>query len=169
MVKEITTSGASRNTSRLPALYEFLNPGRAERQENRQAHGITVHLLHARPSARPRPAGSCLTVPHVVLGTGLREPLFLVLFLVSFSFGHETCGTLAPRPGTEPTPTALEGEVLTTGQPGSPGKPISCFFTRGKWSIKTDQGRIARRLLSVYKEVTKKWFEVRARGMKGQV
>ena len=33
-------------------------------------------------------------------------------------FGHEACGILAPRPGIEPAPTALEGEVLTTGPPG---------------------------------------------------
>ena len=30
-------------------------------------------------------------------------------------FGHEACGILAPRPGIEPAPPALEGEVLTTG------------------------------------------------------
>ena len=30
-------------------------------------------------------------------------------------FGHETCGILAPRPGIEPAPPALESEVLTTG------------------------------------------------------
>ena len=33
-------------------------------------------------------------------------------------FGREACGILAPRPGTEPAPAALEGEVLTTGPPG---------------------------------------------------
>ena len=39
-------------------------------------------------------------------------------------FGHEVCGILAPRPGIEPVPPALEappaleGEVLTTGLPG---------------------------------------------------
>ena len=33
-------------------------------------------------------------------------------------FGHEACGILAPRPGIEPAPPALEGEVLTTGPPG---------------------------------------------------
>ena len=33
-------------------------------------------------------------------------------------FGHEACGILAPRPGIEPAPSALEGEVLTTGSPG---------------------------------------------------
>ena len=33
-------------------------------------------------------------------------------------FGHEACGILAPWPGIEPTPPALEGEVLTTGLPG---------------------------------------------------
>ena len=33
-------------------------------------------------------------------------------------FGREACGILAPRPGIEPAPPALEGEVLTTGLPG---------------------------------------------------
>ena len=33
-------------------------------------------------------------------------------------FGHEACAILAPRPGIEPAPPALEGEVLTTGPPG---------------------------------------------------
>ena len=30
----------------------------------------------------------------------------------------EACGILAPWPGMEPTPPALEGEVLTTEPPG---------------------------------------------------
>ena len=34
-------------------------------------------------------------------------------------------GILAPQPGIEPTPPALEGEVLTTG-PG--GKSLICYF-----------------------------------------
>ena len=33
-------------------------------------------------------------------------------------FGHEACGILAPQPGVEPAPPALEGEVPTTGLPG---------------------------------------------------
>ena len=33
-------------------------------------------------------------------------------------FGQEACGILALRPGMVPTFSALEGEVLTTGQPG---------------------------------------------------
>ena len=33
-------------------------------------------------------------------------------------FGQEACGILATWPGIEPTPLALEGEVLTTGLPG---------------------------------------------------
>ena len=33
-------------------------------------------------------------------------------------FDHGGCGVLAPWPGIEPTPSALEGEVLTTEQPG---------------------------------------------------
>ena len=35
-----------------------------------------------------------------------------------WSFGHEACGVLASWPGIEPSPSALEGEVLTTGPPG---------------------------------------------------
>ena len=27
-------------------------------------------------------------------------------------FGHKACGILAPQPGTEPAPAALEGEVF---------------------------------------------------------
>ena len=33
-------------------------------------------------------------------------------------FGQEACGILAPRPGIEPAPPGLEGEVLATGPPG---------------------------------------------------
>ena len=33
-------------------------------------------------------------------------------------FGSEACGILAPWPGIKPTPSALEGQVLTTGPPG---------------------------------------------------
>ena len=42
------------------------------------------------------------------------------LYFFSLSFGHEARGILTPRPGIEPTPPALEGEVLTTGPPGKP-------------------------------------------------
>ena len=34
-------------------------------------------------------------------------------------FGREACGILAPQPGIEPATPALEGEVLTTGLPGT--------------------------------------------------
>ena len=37
-------------------------------------------------------------------------------FMFWFS-GHEACGVLAPWPGIEPLPPALEGEVLTTEPP----------------------------------------------------
>ena len=40
-------------------------------------------------------------------------------FCFMFCFlGHEACEILAPHPGIEPAPPALEGEVLTTGLPG---------------------------------------------------
>ena len=33
-------------------------------------------------------------------------------------YGQETRGILAPQPGTQPAPPALEGEVITSGHPG---------------------------------------------------
>ena len=33
-------------------------------------------------------------------------------------FGFQACGILVPQPGVEPTPSALEVEVLTPGPPG---------------------------------------------------
>ena len=44
-------------------------------------------------------------------------------------FGHETCGILAPRPGTKPAIPALEGKVLTTGPLGK-----SLFFLLKRYS-----------------------------------
>ena len=35
-------------------------------------------------------------------------------------FGLEECGILVPQLGTQPTPPALVGNVLTTGLPGNP-------------------------------------------------
>ena len=40
--------------------------------------------------------------------------------LMFWFFGREACGMLAPQPGLEPNPPALEGEGLTTGLPGKP-------------------------------------------------
>ena len=46
-----------------------------------------------------------------------------------WSSNHEACEIPAPRPGIEPAPLALEGEVLTTGPGGkSHGKG---FFSEG--------------------------------------
>ena len=43
--------------------------------------------------------------------------LFLFFFMFWF-FSHKAYGILAPWPGIEPEPLALEGKVLTTGLPG---------------------------------------------------
>ena len=37
---------------------------------------------------------------------------------VFWLFGFQACGILVPQPGIEPTPSALEAEVLTPGPPG---------------------------------------------------
>ena len=39
-----------------------------------------------------------------------------------FFSGPEACGILAPQPGIEPAPPALEGKILTTGPPGKSPK-----------------------------------------------
>ena len=44
----------------------------------------------------------------------------LLLFYVIWIFGHQTRGNLVPWPGVNPALSALEGDVLTTGLPGSP-------------------------------------------------
>ena len=46
---------------------------------------------------------------------------FVTIFILFFRFwffGPKSCGISAPRPGIEPSPPALEGEILTTGLPG---------------------------------------------------
>ena len=44
---------------------------------------------------------------------------YFIVFVTCFGFfGQVACGILASWPGIEPTPPALEGKVLTTGQPG---------------------------------------------------
>ena len=49
---------------------------------------------------------------------------FVTIFLLFYAFfGHEACGILAPRPGIEPSPPALECGVLTTGPPGESRYP----------------------------------------------
>ena len=49
-------------------------------------------------------------------------------------FGREACGILAPRPGMERTPPALEGDVPTTGPPGtSPVFGIFMAFKSAGW------------------------------------
>ena len=44
---------------------------------------------------------------------------------MSWFFGPEAWEILAPWPGTEPTPFAVEGEVLTTGPPGKSKQGVS--------------------------------------------
>ena len=43
----------------------------------------------------------------------------LLVFCVLGVFGCKANKTFAPQPGIEPAPPALEGIVLTTGQPGT--------------------------------------------------
>ena len=44
-----------------------------------------------------------------------------------FFFCYEACGILVPRPGIEPTPPTLKGNVLTTGPPGESLTVLSTF------------------------------------------
>ena len=62
----------------------------------------------------------------------LLQYCFCFMFWV---FGCEACGILAPQPGNEPTPPALEGEVLTTG---SPGKSQWVSF-KWQWTVEREE------------------------------
>ena len=44
--------------------------------------------------------------------------VFIEFVTTLLLFGCEACGILAPRPGIEPAPPALEGEASTIGLPG---------------------------------------------------
>ena len=52
------------------------------------------------------------------VSTEFATEYFFCCMVVVFFFTFEACGILAPRPGIEPVPSALEGGVLTTGLPG---------------------------------------------------
>ena len=48
----------------------------------------------------------------------------------------QACGMLAPWPGIEPAPPALEGEVLTTGPLGNSQEKLLNYtfkWTKGYW------------------------------------
>ena len=65
----------------------------------------------------------------------------LFLFLWFGFLGHEACEILAPRPGIEPAPPALEGEVLiTTGPPGK--SPRSVFLKMSDIEQTEEPGRL---------------------------
>lgn len=59
----------------------------------------------------------------------------LLMLFMSWFLGHRAYGILAPRPGVKPTPSALEGEVLTTGPAGkSPAEFFwSSQFNKVEW------------------------------------
>ena len=48
--------------------------------------------------------------------------VFFCFFLFLF-FSQEACEILAPQPGIEPLTSALEGKVVTTGQPETSPHP----------------------------------------------
>ena len=61
---------------------------------------------------------------------------------IFWSFGRETCRILAPWPGLTPAPSALEGEVLTTGPPGR-------SLTQGFWAENWYKQSIVEKIPSV--------------------
>ena len=63
-------------------------------------------------------------------GPFLKSLLSLLQYYICvtlWTFGHTACGILAPWPGLELTPPALEGEVPTTEPPG---KSLEVAFER---------------------------------------
>ena len=58
-------------------------------------------------------------------------------------FGLKSCGNLAPQPGIEPAPPALEGEVLLTGPPGKSQCP---FFENDQLGFTSHMATCQRKL-----------------------
>jgi len=52
-------------------------------------------------------------------------------------FGCEACRILAPHPGIELAPPALEGKVLTTGLQGSPLPLLTLLHVQRPWPVLT--------------------------------
>ena len=44
---------------------------------------------------------------------------FVTMLFLVYAFGPKVCGVLAPRPGIELSPPALQGGLLTSGPQGS--------------------------------------------------
>ena len=74
---------------------------------------LEVTWVHFLPLVSPGPSLSLKVFKYIF--TVFIE-FIIILFLFYFLVFLE-CGVLAPRLGIEPTPSALEGEVLTTGLP----------------------------------------------------
>ena len=69
-----------------------------------------------------------------------REVPRVVLFLLLLAVPR---GLWVPRPGIEPTSTALKARVLTTGPPGN--SRVVCFINGNRWKVK-------------YVPITFKWY-----------
>ena len=78
-------------------------------------------------------------------------------YFMFWPFGPKSCGTLAPWPGIEPAPPALEGKVLTTGPPG---KSLNVCSYDWAWAAKM--------LLSVGLGDTSRWNVLRGLFMSTQ-
>ena len=87
------------------------------------SQGLNPGLLHWKHGVLASDGG-----PFLKSLLNLLQYCFCFLF---WFFCPMTCGILAPRPGSEPIPPALEGEVLT---PGPPGKSwgLSSFALRSR-------------------------------------
>ena len=51
-------------------------------------------------------------------------------FCLIYLFGHEVCGILAPQPGIEPAPPALEGEVSSWFLKKKKNCPLDCIHLK---------------------------------------
>ena len=69
-------------------------------------------IVHKLPSA------SGLLIFKLLFGVDHFKSLYWINLFIYFASGYVTCGILALWPGVEPTPSALESEVSTTGLPG---------------------------------------------------
>ena len=57
-----------------------------------------------------------------------RSSLNVTILLLLYFFGCKACRILAPQPGIEPMPPALEGQILTKIKIKTPRKSLMCWI-----------------------------------------
>ena len=84
------------------------------------SEGTQLYYIYMYPSAPNLPSiFFFFDVDHYFFLKSLLNWYIIASVFLFWFLGHKACGIVPPRPGMEPSPCGLEGEVLTSGSPGN--------------------------------------------------